>query len=1010
MVAETVARAIAELVIMLPIIIIALMISLGGQKTVHAKVPKSRPDDAAVKPQEISMDYTAIGYKDSINGDVPFVIPERDRQNIGVFGEIGSGKTSVLRLLIMQDIRRKRGFMLIDPHREFAREVLSMIPPSMQDRVVYMSLASIYQFGKTICINPLETHSDHETFIRVAGTIDSLKQYFTDGWGPRLETVIRNMANLVLYTKEPSKFLDIIKVLFDENHRMTALQKCDKKEVRDFWENVFPNFPSEAVGAIYNKFDKIINTPPIAAMFNSVESTINIKDIIEDNKILIVDLGSGATTDLIEFVGTLLINLFSLENRIRFDLGQTEKTPFNLYIDEVHMFSPSVIRDLLNNTRKYGMKVTIATQSVKVLDSDLSKELDDLLRCMIMFRCDSDTAKVLEKNLPLEVEQLSQLDFHKFAAFSQGNTRVQGIGKTKHVEIPNKWKAVAKASLETYGKTVDVNTLSYGNKKGSIIPKLSPLEYFLLNTMYIEKREINHSELVEAAIAKFSGVDERAVNAALIDVLMQHNKFVVKNTSQTDSKKFKSASFYSITKLAIQTIYSRAYAGRGAGSEVHRSVISLIAKQQINQYHYCVPDLGDTKGPRADLVIHQFRQVSSQKSKEKKKYVQFDPTTWSPDVLTVEVETDPTKHKEQVFKNYQKNELLGMKVWFVVFEEKHKDYIIKALTEKGISEDAYMISVMKKDKINEQDYEEQAGLVSGPEAEVLEGIGDGYATVKKLVHMTSLSPSQVMACIENLEGSGKITKSGVVRKKSEESLVGAGTQKSSKAEHAYSISEEITQKAKPYHPKTDGAGEPDVKTQPGTAPDGTKRKAKWAPGSPPGPDSQMPVESKKIQEPMEKPATEPAGHKVVDPPPRTSESPSTVPSPVPDAKKIHEPGKEPSQAPESKKIHEPGEKSDPIPGDPDEGEQSPPAAAPKKDQPDRMMEHMQEMRDGIDDSIDNEPPPDYTKLDDKALLRYLVDPKYKDRDLVIGILGSRGKGVRRGRAGQPILFDLQKGP
>lgn len=345
----------------------------GKQQTIKPESTKSESDTP--KPHTVSKDMTALGYIDGPDGDKTFVIPERDRQNIGIFGEIGSGKTTVLRLLIMQDIMRKTGFLLIDPHREFSREVLSMIPQDMQDRVVYISLASLYQFGKTVCINPLQTKTEHEKYIRTAGCIDNLKQYFSDGWGHRLETVLRNMINLVMSTPETFKFLDIISVLFDENKRNNALQKCPLPAVRDFWANVFPKFAPEASGAIYNKFDKIINTPPIAAMFSSTESTISFKEIIEEGKIVIVDLGSAATVDIIEFMGTMLINMFNLENKIRFDLGDSVKTPFNIYIDEVHMFSAPVIRELLNNVRKYNMKVTVATQSIKVLDDKLAKEL-----------------------------------------------------------------------------------------------------------------------------------------------------------------------------------------------------------------------------------------------------------------------------------------------------------------------------------------------------------------------------------------------------------------------------------------------------------------------------------------------------------------------------------------------------------------------------------------------------------------------------------------------------------
>ena len=656
---------------------------------------------------------TALGYIDDPKGDRLFVIPEKDRQNIGIFGEIGSGKTSVLRLLIMQDIIRKTGFLLIDPHREFSREVLSMIPRDMQHKVVYVSLASLYQFGRTVCINPLQTQTDHEKYIRTAGCIDNLKQYFSDGWGHRLETILRNMINLVMSTPDTFKFLDIIKILFDVSKRNQALQKCTNPVVRDFWTNVFPKFASEASGAIYNKFDKIINTPPIAAIFSSVVSTISIRDIIEDSKIVVVDLGSAATVDIIEFVGTLLINMFNLENKIRFDLGDARKVPFNIYIDEVHMFSAQVIRELLNNVRKYDMKVTVATQSIKVLDESLAKELDDLFRCMVMFRCDAETGRLLARNLPLNEQQLAQLSFHRFAAFSQGFQRVSGIGKTKHVQIPSRWRQVAQESLERYGKEIPV--LSEGSlgpeKVDRTVPKLSPLEYFVLNMLYLHEGRVKHKDIVSSSVSRF-GVHERAVNTALIDSLLQHHHYVVRDIDyRQDRKKFDADAAFAITKLGMQSIYSRAFAGPGAGGQLHTGVISAIADAQVAQYHYCIVDLGDAIGSRADIIIYEFRPLKDTKTAR----ARSDPDIWSNSAIAVEVETDPGKHRGQVVTNYEKNVQRGMDVWFVVFTQRHKEYIEELMNENSITQ--YEIAVVDPNSIDVKN--RQQDLLPSPSSPLL---------------------------------------------------------------------------------------------------------------------------------------------------------------------------------------------------------------------------------------------------------------------------------------------------
>ncbi len=720
--------------------------SSSSSSSSSAKTPPS----SNTSKLHISKDMTALGYIDGPDGhDETFVIPERDRQNIGIFGEIGSGKTSVLRLLIMQDIIRQTGFLLIDPHREFSREVLSMIPEHMQDKVVYISLASIYQFGKSICINPLQTHTEHEKYIRTAGCIDNLKQYFSDGWGHRLETILRNMINLVISTPDTCKFLDIISILFDENKRNHALQKCPLPTVRNFWANVFPKYAPESAGAIYNKFDKIINTPPIAAIFSSVESTISIKEIIEDGKIVIIDLGSAATVDIIEFMGTMLINMFNLENKIRFDLDDSVKTPFNIYIDEVHMFSASVIRELLNNVRKYNMKVTVATQSIKVLDDKLAKELNDLFRCMVMFRCDYETARLLARNLPLDEKELAHLGFHRFAAFSQGFDPVSGIGKTRHIEIPSRWKDMAKKSLDKYGKDISTESYIFANKN-EFIPKLTPLEYFLLNILYLERRDITYDELISAGSAKF-GVNARTVNAALTDSLFQHHQFVTRKIDYQEGKnQYNTNASFSITKLAIQSIYSRAYAGLGAGGELHTGVISAIADKHTEQFHYCIPDLADSTGPRADLLVYEFQPTSGKKTlgkkiPNKKTLCKINPIMWSDKVIAVEVETDPAKHGGQIVINYEKNASRGLDVWFVVFLQKHKNYIIDVLAKKNIGGDSYSIILVEPKNIDGKNNTiHPDSSISQHETKHNVALDN---TLENIIN-SNLTASQVMRCIE----------------------------------------------------------------------------------------------------------------------------------------------------------------------------------------------------------------------------------------------------------------------
>lgn len=766
----------------------------GGLRPPAPRKPPAAEGDAEPRPaspdaapefdaSRVSHEMTALGYVEAPGGgggaSAPelFAIPERDRQNIAVFGEVGSGKTSIMRLLIMQDIARGTGFLLVDPHRDFAREILSLVPPSMRGRVVYISLASLYQFGRTVCINPLEGGTEHERYIRAAGAISSLRQYFASGWGHRLEAILRNLMGLVMSTPGQFRFLDIVSVLYDEERRAEALRSCPDPSVRDFWASVYPKFSSEAAGAVYNKFDKIISTPPVAAMFSSARSSVSMRECIERGRFVVVDLGSASTPDIVEFMGTLIINMFGLENRIRFDLGEAGRTPFNVYIDEVHMFAPDVVRDLLNNVRKYGMKATVATQSVGALDGSLAGELDDLFRCIAMFRCDRRTASVLARSMPLGEAELGRLGRHRFAAYSHGSRQVSGVGMTRHLEVASRWKETARLSLEVHGMPAPARVAgSFGAARGAgraaagaaaaSSPRLPPLQYFLLSILHAAGgREVAGPSLAAAACSAFARTDERAAASALADSLAGHERYASARTEYAVGSRLDSTvQMYSETALAVRSLYSSAFSGRGAGGGLHRAAISSICAAMRAHHHYAVPDLGDSARTRPDIVVHSFwpaagastareaaaRRAAIRRASEvaarlagRRKTAPLrraaaareadggagggaeppaeagggdgggeqgpppyeppkmampsgrpvDPDVWSDDVLAVEVEASPSKHRDQVLANYEKAAAAGMSVWFVAFGERDASVVGEVLGGAGAGRGSYRVSI-----------------------------------------------------------------------------------------------------------------------------------------------------------------------------------------------------------------------------------------------------------------------------------------------------------------------------
>ena len=228
--------------------------------------------------------------------DRAFGISSRERMHTAIFGLPGSGKSSIIKLLAYQNIVRGEGFMVIDPHGELARDILSMIPPARYEETIYVNPASLYRFGRTVQINPLQCRTPDEKFVVVMAFVSTLYNLYKDSWGPRLETVLRNAANALVDSDEYNTLGHISEMITDETARNDILKDVTSKNVRHFWEEIFAKqYSKDAGSSAYNKIDKILSTPTVAAMFDAQQSSIDMRQVIEDGMMLVVDLSTGAS-------------------------------------------------------------------------------------------------------------------------------------------------------------------------------------------------------------------------------------------------------------------------------------------------------------------------------------------------------------------------------------------------------------------------------------------------------------------------------------------------------------------------------------------------------------------------------------------------------------------------------------------------------------------------------------------------------------------------------------------
>ena len=257
-------------------------------------------------------DITVLGFNDF---GMTAGIPRIEQIHTGIFGEVGSGKSIVDTIMINQNINRDEGFMLVDPHGTLAQDVLRMIPESKKDRVIYISLDTVRLWGRIVKINPLEVKSGGDRYVVAMNLVNALRNIYRDSWGPQLEALLRNGAN-ALVEIEDSTLRDLVKIITDDRMRSIFMNKVANQDVRHFWNVLFPQqYQKDAGRSAYNKLDKILSTPQVAAILDTSKSTIDFGDIMESDKWVIVDLSSGGSDDVISFLGTILINMVYVEAR-----------------------------------------------------------------------------------------------------------------------------------------------------------------------------------------------------------------------------------------------------------------------------------------------------------------------------------------------------------------------------------------------------------------------------------------------------------------------------------------------------------------------------------------------------------------------------------------------------------------------------------------------------------------------------------------------------------------------
>lgn len=348
-----------------------------------------------------------------INHQFGMLRSDRSR-HVYIIGQTGAGKSGLLELFALSDIYHNQGYAIIDPHGDFAIENMKFIPEARLDDVVYFNPADVEH---PIGFNPLEVTNPAQKSTISSEVIGVLKRMFGDSWGPRLEYILRYTILALLDRPEPT-MLDITRMLTDKKFRKETIGYCNDVVVRQFWNVEFASwsekFQTEAIAPVLNKVGAFTANPIIRNIIGQTHSSFNIRQIMDEGKILVVNLSKGLIgEDNAGILGSFLVTKIQLAAMSRSDiLDIHDRRPFYLYVDEFQNFATDSFATILSEARKYGLNLTVANQYISQMEPTVRDAVFGNVGTMISFRVSPDDSPILAKQFEPQFEENDLTQMH----------------------------------------------------------------------------------------------------------------------------------------------------------------------------------------------------------------------------------------------------------------------------------------------------------------------------------------------------------------------------------------------------------------------------------------------------------------------------------------------------------------------------------------------------------------------------------------------------------------------
>lgn len=368
-------------------------------------------------------DITTLGRCSFRNRLTEFGIKTDDRRrHVYIVGKTGTGKTTLIENMLIDDIRAGKGVCIIDPHGDFAKDIIEYIPEERIDDVIYFDPSDIEY---PIAFNPLEKVTDEHRHLIASSIMAVFEKIWPDVWSARMQYILNN-ALLALLEFPNATLLGIMRMLSDKNYRKEVVNNLTDPVVKSFWINEFGQYSDrlavEAVAAIQNKVGQFVANPLIRNIMGQPHSTINLRKAMDDGAIIIANLSKGQIgEDNSSLLGAMLITRIQMAAMSRVNIPEKDRRDFYLYIDEFQNFSTESFASILSEARKYRLSLTLAHQYIaQLVDENNTKVRDAIfgnVGTIILFRIGPKDAEFLEPEFAPTFEEGDLVNLPKYNTY-----------------------------------------------------------------------------------------------------------------------------------------------------------------------------------------------------------------------------------------------------------------------------------------------------------------------------------------------------------------------------------------------------------------------------------------------------------------------------------------------------------------------------------------------------------------------------------------------------------------